>query len=63
MGSVDETVARLATAGIGAENPVSPEGTDDFRTTWITDPDGRRIELVQWPAGHADGTTSADVTN
>ena len=25
----------------------------------ITDPDGYRIELVQWPAGHADGITKA----
>jgi lactoylglutathione lyase len=25
-----------------------------------TDPDGNRIELVQWPAGHADGITAAD---
>jgi lactoylglutathione lyase len=27
---------------------------------WVTDPDGNRIELVQWPAGHADGITAAD---
>jgi len=26
----------------------------------VIDPDGRRIELVQWPAGHADGVTAAD---
>ena len=61
--SVDATVARLAAAGIEAEDPVSPNGSDDFRTTWITDPDGRRNELVQWPAGHADGITAADWTN
>ena len=30
--------------------------------TWIVDPDGNRIELVQWPAGHADGMTAADLT-
>ena len=30
------------------------------RTCWITDPDGYRIELVQWPEGHADGITRAD---
>ena len=42
------------------EAPDSPDGTDDFLTTWITDPDGNRIELVQWPAGHADGITAAD---
>jgi lactoylglutathione lyase len=58
--SMDATVARLAAGGIDAEEPVSPDGSDDFRTSWITDPDGRRIELVQWPAGHADGLTAAD---
>jgi len=30
------------------------------RTNWITDPDGYRIELVQWPAGLAGGITKAD---
>jgi lactoylglutathione lyase len=60
VGSVDATVARLAAAGIPAAVPVSPDGSEDFRTTWITDPDGRRIELVQWPAGHAVGMTAAD---
>jgi lactoylglutathione lyase len=58
--SLDDTIARLARSGIEAEEPASPDGSDDFRTTWITDPDGRRIELVQWPAGHADGMTAAD---
>ena len=54
------TMADLAAAGIDVEAPDSPSGTDDFLTTWITDPDGNRIELVQWPAGHADGITAAD---
>ena len=58
--SMDATVARLAAQGIDAEAPSSPDGSADFRTTWITDPDGRRIELVQWPAGHPDGMTAAD---
>jgi lactoylglutathione lyase len=35
-------------------------GSDDLRTAWITDPDGNRIQLVQWPAGHPDGLTAAD---
>ncbi len=58
--AMDATVARLAAAVIDAEVPGSPDGSDDFRTTWITDPEGRRIELVQWPAGHPDGMTTAD---
>jgi lactoylglutathione lyase len=58
--SLDATLSELAARGIGAEAPVSPNGSDDFRTTWVTDPDGNRIELVQWPAGHANGITAAD---
>jgi lactoylglutathione lyase len=58
--SLDATLAELAARGIDAEAPTSPDGLADFRTTWIVDPDGNRIELVQWPAGHADGMTAAD---
>ena len=58
--AMDATLAELAARGIPADAPTSPEGSDDIRTTWIVDPDGNRIELVQWPAGHADGMTSAD---
>jgi lactoylglutathione lyase len=61
--SMDATIAELAARGIDAEAPTSPDGSDDFRTTWIVDPDGNRIELVQWPAGHADGISSADLTD
>jgi lactoylglutathione lyase len=58
--SMDATIAELSARGIDADVPTSPDGSDDFRTTWIVDPDGNRIELVQWPAGHADGITAAD---
>lgn len=39
------------------EHPGGPEGP---RTSWIADPDGYRIELVQWPNGHPAGITAAD---
>lgn len=55
--SLEATMADLAAAGLDVEAPDSPDGTDEFLTTWITDPDGNRIELVQWPAGHAGGIT------
>jgi lactoylglutathione lyase len=58
--SLDTAIADLAAQGIVAEPPGLPGGMDGPRTSWITDPDGYRIELVQWPAGHADGVTEAD---
>jgi lactoylglutathione lyase len=58
--SMDATLTELAAQGIDADAPESPDGSDDFLTTRISDPDGHRIELVQWPAGHPDGITAAD---
>jgi lactoylglutathione lyase len=58
--SMDVTLSELAARGLDAEAPTSPDGSEDFRTTWIVDPDGNRIELVQWPADHPDGMTAAD---
>jgi lactoylglutathione lyase len=58
--SMAATVAELAGRGIEADAPGSPDGADDLRTAWITDPDGNRIELAQWPAGHPDGLSAAD---
>src|SRR3954451_22881347 len=57
------TVARLAARGIEAEEPGSSDGSDDFWTTWLTDPDGHRIELVQWPSEHPDGMTGSDLSD
>jgi lactoylglutathione lyase len=62
--SMDGVLAALAAAGITPDEPPgSPDGSADFRTAWITDPDGNRIELVQWPPGHPDGITAADWTD
>ena len=58
--SLDAAHASLAAKGIAADPAGLPGGADGPRTSWITDPDGYRIELVQWPPGHADGMTSAD---
>ena len=58
--SMEATLAELAARGIEAKTPTSPDGSDDFRTTWIADPDDNRIELVQWPVGHTPGMTAAD---
>jgi lactoylglutathione lyase len=60
VASMASTIDALAIHGIVADAPSSPDGRPDFLTTIVTDPDGNRIELVQWPAGHADGMTAAD---
>jgi lactoylglutathione lyase len=58
--SLDATIADLAVKGIAADPPADTGHADGPRTSWISDPDGYRIELVQWPAGHAEGITKAD---
>jgi len=60
---VHATVAHLAARGVTAEEPGSPDGAADFWTAWVTDPDGHRIELVQWPDGHPDGMTRSDLAD
>lgn len=52
------TIADLAARGVPAEPPA--ELGPGFSTSWLTDPDGYRIELVQWPPGHPAGMTTAD---
>ena len=54
------TIATLAQQGLRPEAEQHPAGTLGPRTSWLTDPDGYRIELVQWPPGHPDGITAAD---
>src|SRR3954470_5143399 len=56
--SMKATVTALRAKGIEVAEPASPDGSADFLTAWITDPDGNRIELVQWPPGHPDGLTA-----
>lgn len=60
--SMSALVAALPARGVDVEPPTSPDGSADFLTAWVTDPDGTRIELVQWPPGHPDGMTTADLT-
>jgi lactoylglutathione lyase len=54
------TLADLAAKGIGVDGPHRPGGDAGPRTAFVRDPDGYRIELVQWPPGHPDGITRAD---
>ncbi|MGI5241648.1 VOC family protein [Dactylosporangium sp. CA-139066] len=52
------TIAELAGRGVEAE-PLNDLG-GGMRTSMLTDPDGYRIELVQWPPGHPAGMSSSD---
>jgi catechol 2,3-dioxygenase-like lactoylglutathione lyase family enzyme len=52
------TIADLANRGVVAEPPTEPG--PGMRTSWLTDPDGYRIELVQWPPDHPAGMSAAD---
>jgi lactoylglutathione lyase len=54
------TIATLVQRGLQPEAEQHPAGEFGPRTSWLTDPDGYRIELVQWPPGHLDGITAAD---
>lgn len=53
------TIADLAAKGVTAEPPT--DLAPGMRTSWLTDPDGYKIELVQWPPGHPPGMTAADM--
>lgn len=55
---LDVTITDLAAKGVTAEPPA--EHGAGMRTSWLADPDGYRIELVQWPPGHPPGMTAAD---
>ncbi len=54
------TVDALSQRGLQPQPEQHPAGPHGPRTSWLIDPDGYRIELVRWPAGHADGITAAD---
>ncbi|HEY3557806.1 MAG TPA: VOC family protein [Kribbella sp.] len=51
VASLAETVERLTAAGLQPAHPELPGGPDGPKTSWLTDPDGYRIELVEWPPG------------
>jgi lactoylglutathione lyase len=58
--SLDDVLAGLPEVDADVQAHGSPDDDSEFRTAWIVDPDGNRIELVQWPPGHPDGITAAD---
>ena len=62
VAAVGHTEKTAREAGLWATINVCdpPDDPAAVRLLYLTDPDGNRIELVQWPPGHADGITAAD---
>jgi lactoylglutathione lyase len=58
--SMDEAMKVLREHHVEVGEPSSPDGTAGFLTVTVKDPDGRDIELVQWPPGHAAGLSADD---
>jgi lactoylglutathione lyase len=57
---LDATLAELTARGVAFDEMQTPAGDNGPQTSFLHDPDGYRIELVEWPAGHPDGMTHAD---
>jgi lactoylglutathione lyase len=47
--SLSETIERLTEAGLQLGAVEYPGGSEGPKTSWLVDPDGYRIELVEWP--------------
>jgi lactoylglutathione lyase len=58
--TLTDALKALTEAGLEPGPLQFPGGTDGPKTSWLTDPDGYRIELVEWPSGHSDSITAAD---
>ncbi len=60
VNDLDAILVELREKGVTFDEPQRPAGHNGPKTCFICDPDGYRIELVQWPPGHTDGITRAD---
>lgn len=58
--SVEGVRAALSAAGFESAEVEHPGGEAGPQTSWVTDPDGYRLELTEWPSGHPAGLTAAD---
>jgi lactoylglutathione lyase len=57
---LDAQLAALAAEYIEFDQPQHPGGEHGPKTSFVHDPDGYRIEIVEWPAGHPEAMTRAD---
>ena len=60
VAELEAYLADLTSHGIQVDGPHRPAGEAGPRTAFVRDPDGYRIEFVQWPPGHPDHMTRAD---
>ncbi len=51
--SLSDTIDRLTEAGLEPGPQELPAGPDGPKTCWLIDPDGYRIEVVEWPPSGA----------
>ena len=58
--TISDTLDMLTNADLHPEPIQFPGGPGGPRTSWLTDPDGYRIELVEGPSDHAGSITDAD---
>jgi lactoylglutathione lyase len=58
--NLDSAIEALSQSGLTPDAPQRPGGANGPRTSWLVDPDGYRIELVEWPSGHPDGISPED---
>lgn len=54
------TKADLTSKGIDVDGLHHPGGEEGPTTAFVRDPDGYRLEFVQWPPGHPEAMTRAD---
>jgi lactoylglutathione lyase len=55
-------LSNLSANGIEYDGPHLHGEEHDTKTAFVHDPDGYRIEIVQWPPGHPAEMTRADFT-
>jgi lactoylglutathione lyase len=53
----------LVAAGLRPSEVALPGGAYGPKTSEVVDPDGHRLELVQWPTGHPTGMTRDDFSD
>ena len=58
--NLEATVAALAAQGVGCDAPQRPGGAHGPQTCVVRDPDGYRLGLVGWPAGHPTASPAPD---